>query len=51
MPLFENQALGIALFGYDGALHWGFDADWDALPGLHDFVLAIEREFEVLRKL
>jgi len=51
VPLFANQALGVAIFGYDGALHWGFDADWDALPELHDFVLATEREFELLRKL
>jgi hypothetical protein len=51
VPLFENQALGIALFSYDGWLHWGFNADWEALPDLHEFVLAIEREFETLRKL
>jgi hypothetical protein len=51
VPLFENQALGVALFGYDGALYWGFNSDWDALPELHDFVLAIEREFEQMRKL
>ena len=51
VPLFENQALGVALFSYDGGLFWGFNADWDALPDLHDFVLAIEGEFEVLRKL
>jgi WS/DGAT/MGAT family acyltransferase len=51
VPLFTNQALGIALFSYDGFLHWGFNSDWDALDDLHDFVLAIEREFELLRKL
>jgi diacylglycerol O-acyltransferase len=51
VPLFDNQALGIALFSYDGGLYWGFNADWDALPDLHAFVLAVEREFEVLRKL
>jgi WS/DGAT/MGAT family acyltransferase len=51
VPLFENQALGVAILGYDGALYWGFDADWDALPDLHDFVLAVDSEFELLRKL
>lgn len=51
VPLFENQALGIALFSYDKSIHWGFNADWDAIPDLHDFVLAVDREFEVLRKL
>ena len=51
VPLFENQALGVALFSYDGGLYWGFNADWDALPDLHEFVLAVEQEFETLRKL
>jgi hypothetical protein len=50
VPLFENNALGIALFSYDGRIFWGFNADWDALADLHDFVLAVDREFEVLRK-
>jgi WS/DGAT/MGAT family acyltransferase len=51
VPLFSNQALGIALFSYDGALHWGFNSDWDALSDLHDFVESVGREFETLRKL
>jgi WS/DGAT/MGAT family acyltransferase len=51
VPLYENQALGIALLSYDGALCWGFNADWDAIPDLHDFVQAVDVEFETLRKL
>ena len=51
VPLFENQTLGVALLSYDKSLHWGFNADWDAVPDLHAFVQAIEREFETLRKL
>lgn len=51
VPLYENQALGVALFSYAGSLFWGFNADWDALPDLHDFVEAVELEFETLRKL
>jgi WS/DGAT/MGAT family acyltransferase len=51
VPLFDNQALGVALLSYDGGLYWGFNADWDAVPELHDFVLAVEREFERMRKL
>jgi WS/DGAT/MGAT family acyltransferase len=51
VPLFENQALGIALFSYDGGLHWGFNACWDAVPDLHDFVNAIESEFGALLAL
>lgn len=44
VPLFANQALGIALFSYAGKLHWGFNADWDALPDLHELVEAVEHE-------
>ncbi len=51
VPLFSNQALGIALFSYDGGLFWGFNADWDAVPDLHDLVEMVQAEFEVLRKL
>lgn len=51
VPLYENQALGIALFSYDGGLHWGFNSCWDNMPELHEFVFAIENEFETLRKL
>ena len=48
MPLFENQGLGIALFSYDGSLYWGFNADWDLVPDLHDVVGAVEHEFRLL---
>jgi diacylglycerol O-acyltransferase len=50
VPLFSGQGLGIALFSYDGTLSWGFNADWDALPDLHDFVEGVELEFSRLRK-
>lgn len=50
VPLFTDQALGIALFSYDGRLCWGFNADWDVLPDLHDFVERVDLEFEALRK-
>jgi diacylglycerol O-acyltransferase / wax synthase len=48
VPLFSNQALGIALFSYTDGLYFGVDADWDALPDVHDFVEAIERGFQDL---
>ena len=51
VPLFANQALGIALFSYAGRLHWGFNADWDALPDLHELVDAVERELATYRAL
>jgi hypothetical protein len=49
VPLFRGQALGVALFSYDGRLEWGFNADWDALPDLHDLVEAVGVEFALLR--
>jgi WS/DGAT/MGAT family acyltransferase len=48
VPLYRNQALGIALFSYDGGLFWGLNADWDALPDVHDLVEALAAEFELL---
>jgi WS/DGAT/MGAT family acyltransferase len=44
VPLFRKQALGVALFSYDGRLFWGFNSDWDVVPDLHDLVAAVERE-------
>jgi WS/DGAT/MGAT family acyltransferase len=46
--LLPNQALGVALFSYAGKLFWGFVADWDAVPDLHEFVLAVEESFAEL---
>ena len=51
VPLFENQAVGVALFSYAGGLYWGVSADWDAIPDLHDFVTALQDEFQGLRGL
>jgi WS/DGAT/MGAT family acyltransferase len=51
VPLFSNQALGIALFSYDGGLYFGFNADWDAVPDLHDVVGGVEAECELLSKV
>ena len=48
VPLYANQALGIALFSYDGRLYWGFNGDWDALPDLHALVEAVANEIEAL---
>jgi diacylglycerol O-acyltransferase len=50
VPLAMNMALGIALFSYAGRLFWGFNADWDAIPDLHDFVCDIDAAFAELRE-
>jgi WS/DGAT/MGAT family acyltransferase len=49
VPLFHNQTVGIALFSYNGTLFWGFNADWDAVPNLHDLVEGVAKEFAHLK--
>ena len=48
VPLLANQALGIALMSYDDGLFWGFHADWDAVPDLHDLVEHVDAGFAEL---
>jgi WS/DGAT/MGAT family acyltransferase len=51
VPLYANQGVGVALFSYAGGLFWGLNADWDAMPDLHDLIGALQEEFELLRGL
>jgi hypothetical protein len=48
VPLASTHALGIALLSYDEGLHWGFHADWDAVPDLHDLVEDVDASFRDL---
>ena len=48
VPLAQQQGLGIALFSYNGNLHWGFHADWDTIPDLHDVTVAVGDRFNRL---
>jgi len=41
--------VGIALFSYHGTLFWGFNADWDAVPDLHELVAGVAKEFVRLK--
>jgi hypothetical protein len=50
VPLMANQALNVAIFSYEDGLYLGFFADWDAVPDLHAFVLAVPAELEALAK-
>jgi len=50
VPLYENQALGMALLSYAGGLYWGITSDWDRVPDLHDVALGLAESFEELRK-
>ncbi len=44
VPLYERQAIGVAVFGYAGVLHVGLSAAWDLVPDLHDVALEFECE-------
>lgn len=49
VPLIGAQALGVALFSYADRLCWGFNADWERLPDLHDFVDLVDAAVRELR--
>ncbi len=48
VPLFDNQALGVALFSYAGRMYFGLNGEWEQLPDLHEFRDALETSFEEL---
>ena len=47
-PLFQNQAVIVALFSYAGRLFWGLNADAALLPDLADLRRDLEASFEEL---
>jgi len=49
VPLLDGLGLGIALFSYDGKLYWGFNADYDLVPDLDQFVAFVREACEELR--
>jgi len=49
IPLTDYLCLGVVLFSYAGKLCWGFTAEWDLLPDLHEFVSDIEASFREWR--
>lgn len=51
VPLWQNQAYGLALFSYDGELSWGVNGDWDLLADIDDFVACIDAAFAELATL
>jgi WS/DGAT/MGAT family acyltransferase len=51
VPLMQNQNLGIALFSYAGVLHWGFNADWESFPDVHEFVEDLNTSFADYKEL
>src|SRR5439155_9431409 len=51
VPVYHSLGLGIALFSYDGKIHWGLLADRDLVPDLQRFVAALERTANEYQKL
>ena len=45
VPLLENMGLGVALMSYDGKVCWGFNADYELVPDLPDFVELVQESF------
>ncbi len=48
VPLTGTLGIGIALFSYDHTISWGFSADWDLVPDLHQLTLATDEAFDDL---
>jgi diacylglycerol O-acyltransferase len=44
VPLAPTQALNVAVLSYNGVLHWGINADWDAVPDIADFRSLLDEE-------
>ncbi len=51
VPLWSQHGVGIALFSYNGALLWGVQADYDALPDSGSFLAKINESFKELQEL
>jgi diacylglycerol O-acyltransferase len=49
IPLVDRLGLGIVLFSFADKLCWGYTADWDLLPDLHEVVRATEAAFAEIR--
>ena len=51
VPLLGTLGLGIALLSYERTLSWGFTADWELVPDLHELVVDVGRELSLLREV
>jgi hypothetical protein len=47
-PLLDNMGLTIGVLSYNGRMCFGFNADYDRIPDLTDFVTLMRRSFERL---
>jgi hypothetical protein len=50
VPLWQSHGVGVALFSYDGTVHWGFNGDYDLLHDLPELSAALATSVAELRK-
>jgi diacylglycerol O-acyltransferase / wax synthase len=48
VPLARGQAVSVGVTSYDGIVHYGINADWDAMPDLHVLAQCITDALEEL---
>lgn len=48
VPLAKGQAVSVGVTSYDGRVHYGINADWDAMPDLHVLAQCITDALEEL---
>ncbi len=49
VPLFAHQALGVAVFSYQGSLYWGLNVDWDVVPDVDLLAADLTASLEALK--
>ena len=50
VPLSTGQGLGVALYSYNGSMHWGFNADRERIPDLAALTEAVDLEVAELHR-
>lgn len=48
VPLWAQHGVGVALFSYNGTLHWGIHADYDTLPDSAEFAGSLRHAIKEL---
>ncbi len=51
VPLTHRQALGVAIMSYNGAINFGLNADYDALPDLDDLASDVRASLDELAEV
>jgi WS/DGAT/MGAT family acyltransferase len=49
-PLLPGTGLSVGLISYNGKMCWGFNADYQLVPDLHNFVKLIDTSFQELAR-